>query len=219
MKNPPSTLAAGLSGVSPALQDLAARGVLKSYAAGRRLIDEGDDGDTLFIIMSGRLRAFSEDAANGTEITYGTYGPGQYVGEMNLDGGQRAANVETLERSTCAVVTRRTVEAFMAERPEFALELLVKLIRRARAATAIARQMALNDVYGRLRLLLEGLAVTGDDGRRVVVERLTHKEMAQRLGCTRSMVTRRLKDLERGGYVACGPDRRLVLLRHLPSGW
>ena len=52
-------------------------------------------------ILSGRLRVFSAGDRD-REITYGVYGPAEYLGEMSLDGGPRSASVETLESSTCA---------------------------------------------------------------------------------------------------------------------
>ena len=106
----------------------------------------------------------------------------------------------------------------IAEHPEFAFDLLAKVIRLARLATLNAKQLALNDVYGRLVLLLNSLAVPRDDGVRVVAERLTHKEMANRLGCSREMVSRQLKDLEEGGYIAA-PGPHYELLRQLPARW
>ena len=196
---------------------LAERGEIRRYRKGTLLIQEGDQGETIFIILSGRLRAFSV-GENDREITYGVYGAGEYLGEMSLDGGPRSASVITLEACQCAVVSRRTLERFIAERPEFAFELLAKVIRRARVATLNARQLALNDVYGRLKLLLGALAVLQTDGTLRVAERLTHQEMANRLGCSREMVSRLMKDLERGGYVSV-QDARLVLSKPLPQRW
>lgn len=205
------------AGLSDALAALAQRGEVRRYRKGTLLIQEGDQGDTLFIILSGRLRVFSGDEQD-REITHGLYGPGEYLGEMSLDGGPRSANVITHEASVCAVVGRRTLEAFIAERPAFAFELLTKVIRRARVATLSARQLALNDVYGRLRLLLGSLAVAAADGTATVPERLTHQDLASRLGCSREMVSRLLKDLERGGYLAV-QGGRLALLKALPQRW
>ncbi len=203
--------------MSPLLQALVARGEMRRYRKGTLIIQEGDVGDTLFVILSGRLRSFST-GANDREITFGVYGPGEYLGEMSLDGGPRACHCITLETSSCAVITRRTLEAFVAERPEFAFELISKVIRRARAATFSARQLALNDVYGRLKLLLESLARTQPDGTWLVEEHLTHREMANRLGCSREMVSRLMKDLERGQHVE--PVKAgLRLRRALPSRW
>ena len=207
-----------LPGASDALRALAARGVRHGYRKGRLLIEEGDVGDALYVILEGRLRVFSANPGNGREITYGSYGPGEYVGEMSLDGGPRSASVEALEPTECALVTRPTLLAFIAERPEFALELLAKVIARARAATLSARQMALNDVYGRLRALLLAAARRQPDGTTVLVDLPTHKVLSQHLGCSREMVSRLMKDLERGGYVARGPEG-LELSRDLPLRW
>jgi len=203
--------------MSEALLALVALGETRRYRKGTLLIQEGDFGDTIFIILSGRMRVFSS-GDNDREITYGVYGSGEYIGEMSLDGGPRSASVITVEACTCAVVSRRTLERFIAERPEFAFELLGKVIRRVRVATLNARQLALNDVYGRLKLLLVSLAVLQADGTQRVAERLTHQEMANRLGCSREMVIRLMKDLERGGYVAV-QDSRIVLLKALPQRW
>jgi CRP/FNR family cyclic AMP-dependent transcriptional regulator len=200
------------------LRPLAQRGEARRYRQGTLLIQEGDSGDTLYIVLSGRLRAFSA-ADNGREITYGVYGPGEYLGEMSLDGGPRSASVETVEASVCVVITRPTLTQHLAEHPEFAYELLAKVIRRARAATLSARQLALNDVYGRLKAVLDALAGPPDaDGTRLIGERLTHQALANRLGCSREMVSRLVKDLERGDYLD-GNASCLRLLRALPSRW
>jgi len=196
---------------------LALRGEIRRYRKNTLLIEEGDHGDTLYLILAGRLRSYAS-GDKGREITYGVYGPGEYLGEMSLDGGPRSANVITLEASTCAVITRTTLQRHIAEDPEFAFDLIGKIIRRARAATLSAKQLALNDVYGRLVLLLDGLAVALPDGSRRIEERLTHQELANRLGCSREMVSRLMKDLEQGGYLQTQP-RQWNLLRALPARW
>jgi CRP/FNR family cyclic AMP-dependent transcriptional regulator len=203
--------------MSPALRGLAARGEVRRYRKGTILIEEGDRGEILYLILSGRLRAYSA-AANGREVTYGIYGPGEYLGEMSLDGGVRSASVETLEASVCAVIGRETLRAYIVECPDFAFELLAKVIRRARAATLSTKHLALNDVYGRLKMLLESLARPQPGGTSRIEERLTHQDLARRLGCSREMISRVMKDLENGGYV--GTDGgHLVLNGVLPARW
>ena len=169
-------------------------------------------------MLSGRLRAFLSDA-RGREITLSLHGPGEYVGEMSLDGGPRSASVEAVEPTVCAVVTRETLLQHIAEHPDFALALIVRLIKRARLATESARSMALLDVYARLkRLLEERSSAPAADGSRPIAERLTHQAIASEIGCSREMVSRLLKDLEQGGYVAVA-QRQLTLLRELPARW
>jgi CRP/FNR family cyclic AMP-dependent transcriptional regulator len=206
--------------MTDSLRTLAACGDLRRYRKSTVLIEEGERGDSLYIILSGRLRAYSA-GPNGRELTHGVYGPGEYLGEMSLDGGPRSASVDTLEASTCSVVTRQTLHEHIARHPDFAFELLSKIIRRTRAATLSAKQLALNDVYGRLRLLLDALSVKQADGSRRTSERLTHQEIASRLGCSREMVSRLMKDLDRGGYIRVeGANAAgITVLRPLPPRW
>ena len=200
------------------VEALADQGSPRHYRRGALIIQEGEHGDSLYIVRRGRLRAFVSDSA-GKELTLGVYGPGEYVGEMSLDGGPRSASVEAAEDTLCAMVTRSTLLAYIGRQPDFALELMARLIRRARLATDNARSIALVDVYGRLARLLETTAGPADAmGRRSLVERLTHQQIANHVACSREMVSRLLKDLETGGYVAV-MDRRLVLLKALPARW
>ena len=80
--------------------------------------------------------------------------------------------------------------------------------------------MALLDVYGRLIALLEerrGDAVDSA-GNGTTLESITHQDIANRVGASREMVSRLLKDLEKGGYIELG-IRRITLLKKLPSRW
>ena len=201
--------------MSDSLRALARRGVPSRLRKGTQIITEGDRGDSLTIVLGGRLRAFSV-GDDGTEITYATYGPGEYVGEMGLDGGLRSANVETLEPTLCVLVTRATLQQHLAEDPAFAFELLSRVVRSARTATRGMRQIALNNVYDRLKAWLETQA---DGPLPCVLEPApSHKEIGQMLGCTSAMVTIVLGDMRRGGFVEVG-RRRIVLLRPLPLKW
>jgi CRP/FNR family transcriptional regulator, cyclic AMP receptor protein len=207
-----------LDQLSPNVRLLVERGDLRRYPRGALIIQEGDQGDTLYIVLQGQLRAFGADD-QGREITYGIYGPGEYLGEMSLDGGPRSASVVTLEPSVCVVITRDVLTEFIRDVPQFTYELLAKVIHRARSVTASAKRLALNDVYGRLRLLL--LSREQASGRHEVspVEiRLTHQDIASHIGCSREMVSRLMKDLERGGYIA-QQRGRITILNTLPSRW
>jgi CRP/FNR family cyclic AMP-dependent transcriptional regulator len=201
--------------MSDSLRALARRGTLRPLRRGAQIISEGDVGDTLYIVLSGQLRAYSV-GADEREVTYGTYGAGEYVGELGLDGGPRSANVEALEPSLCAVVTRPTLEQHLKEDPAFAFELLAKVTSRARAATLGLKQIALNNVYGRLKEKLDALALPYPDGTRGIDPAPTHLELAHWLGCTREMVSKVMKELEKGGYAEVG-RRRIVLIKPLPA--
>ncbi len=214
-----------LAPLSALLRPLAERGVVRRWKKGALLVEEGDAGDTLLIVIKGRVRAFSESPPDargrdtGREITYGVYTAGDYVGEMSLDGLPRSASVDAVEPTVCSIVTRQSIRLHIAQYPDFAFELLARVIERARFATAIARRMALYNVYSRLCMLLdESAGRQEDDGSRLIDVRQTHKEVASLLGCSREMVSRLLKDLEVGGYVR-KEGSSLRLLKPLPTGW
>lgn len=217
-KAPALDIGALIEALPASLARLALRGVAHPYKKGSTLIEEGTRGDTLYIVLAGRLRVYSTNLQQDKEITYGTYGPGEYVGELSLDGGQRAASVMALESTVCVVVTRNSIEEHLTEHPEFAFELLSKVIALARRATLSTRQMALNDVYGRIKLLLESLAQPAGAGGWSATERITYGEIAARVGCHPSMVSKVMKDLEAGRHIdTAGSTLRLRL--PLPARW
>lgn len=197
--------------------DFAAQGKRRRYRKGTLLIQEGDPGDSVFAVISGRVKVFSTDE-DGREFTFIVLGPGDYFGEMSLDGGTRSASVITLEPCECAVLDRAQVRAYMATHPDFAFELLTTVIRRAREATRVARGLALGGVYSRLAVFLENNARPQADGARMIEEVLTQSEIASRIGSGREMVSRIMKDLEAGGYVGFSA-RRIVLKQALPARW
>ncbi len=200
------------------LRALAALGRLRRYRKGTLIIQEGMVGDEIFFLLQGSVRAFSTDPS-GREVSFKTDRAGDYFGEMALDGGPRSASVVAEEATVCAVVTRPQVWDQVAREPALARILIERLIGRIRWTTERARELALYDVYGRLRRLLEGLAgPAGEDGARAIAERITHQAIANRLGASREMVSRLMKDLERGGYVR-NTRASVTLLKPLPARW
>ncbi|CAD5374295.1 cAMP-binding proteins - catabolite gene activator and regulatory subunit of cAMP-dependent protein kinases [Rubrivivax sp. A210] len=199
------------------LRAIAQRGGVRSYPAQAVLVTEEDRSDALFIVLSGRVKAYGS-GDDGREVVYGTMGAGEYFGEMTLDGGPRSASVMTLEATTCAVVPGAEVREFLARHPDFALHLIQKLIRLARASTEHVKSLALEDVYGRIARLLRTLARPGEDGVAVLPDRLTQQDIAERVGSSREMVSRVFKTLAEGGYIE-QRGGRIALLRALPPRW
>lgn len=203
--------------LEPSIGGLAARGIVRSYRKNTIVLNEGEPGDSLFVLLQGQVKVYATDE-NGREITYGTIQAGDYFGEMSLDGGPRSASVMTLEPSLCSLVARGVVQQHLTEEPGFAMQLVTQVIRRARAATETARQMALLDVYGRVVHTLEGEYGPASAHAPVQITQITHQQIASRVGASREMVSRLLKDLEKGGYVELG-IKRITLKKKLPARW
>lgn len=213
----PATQDRLLSFLDPPVRAFAARGVLRSYAKNTVIVHEGELGDSTFVLLQGRVKVFSTDV-DGREITYGLVDAGDYFADMWLDGGPRSASVLTLEPCVCSVVGRGATIEHLDQSPEFTRHLLARMIGRVRSATETARRLALQNVYERVASLLEGGQGPAALGRPVVLSALTHRAIASHVGSSREMVSRILKELERGGYVELGL-RRVVLKRKLPARW
>jgi CRP/FNR family transcriptional regulator, cyclic AMP receptor protein len=198
------------------LEAVAAHGVEHTYPKSMVLVSEGDSTDSLYVILSGRVRIFASDE-DGHEVVFGTQGPGEYFGEMALDGGTRSASVITLEKSRLLVVPARQLRELIAANPQFALNLMKKLISRVRTLTSNVKSLSLMDVYGRVAHLLLELAEQKDDAL-VIEERLTQQDVASRVGASREMVGRILKDLSDGGYLSLQRNR-IVINRRPPEHW
>ncbi len=197
---------------------LANEGTQRSYRKGAIIVSEGDAGDTLFVLLEGSVRTYGT-GADGREVTYGTIPAQNYFGEMSLDGGVRSASVEALEPCLCAVVTAHRAREHMAHSPELAFEIITKIIARVRSATTTVRNLALLDAYGRLAATLDELAEPFDaNGTRLIPLRTTHADLAQRIGTSREMVSKLLRDLEKGGYISVD-KRSMALVKKLPAKW
>lgn len=198
------------------LRALSSQGPVKSFRKQTIIVNEGDETDSLYVILSGRVKVFLADDS-GKEIVLGTQGSGEYFGEMVLDGGARSASVMTLEPSRFIVIPRPRMREFLRGQPEFSVRLIEKLIRRTRVLTESVKNLALMDVYGRVARLLLELAEE-DRGRLVIKEKLTQLDVANRVGASREMVSRILKDLAVGGYISVA-QKRITIHKAPPRHW
>jgi CRP/FNR family cyclic AMP-dependent transcriptional regulator len=201
----------------PMVRALASRGQMRGFARHSVIINEGDRGDSVFVILSGRVKVYVSDD-EGREMILDIHGPGDYFGEMALDGQPRSASVAALEATQCSVLTREALRETIADNPDVAMTLIVTLIERARIATDNVRNLALMDVYGRVARLLLSLAKEQPDGKLVVPERMTQQDIADRVGASRDMISRIFKDLTIGGYVSV-VDRQITINRKPPARW
>ena len=198
------------------LNALSQHAVTRAYAKNTIIIHEGDQTDALYIILSGKIKVFLADE-EGKEIVLDTQGPGEYFGEMVLDEGPRSASVMTLEPSRFQLVPKDDVIALLRSHPDFAMHLVRKLIYRGRVLTEHVKSLALQNVYGRFVKLLHELAAQ-EDGRLVIADKPSQQEMANRIGASREMINRIVKDLATGGYITV-EGTRIVIHKTLPADW
>jgi len=198
------------------LDKLAHHAVQRKFKRNTIIMTRGDAGDSLYLLLEGRVRVFLDDD-KGNEVTIAEYGPGQCFGELALFSGRpRAANVMTTEDSLCAVVSRQAFGEFIGQHPEVSFRMIGSLVERIQAMTEEINVLALFDVYGRVRHTLLRLCENIDG--KLVTDKTTHQDIANRIGSSREMVSRILRDLKAGGYISVS-GKRITIERDLPAGW
>lgn len=197
------------------LRALAPGGAARAYPEDAIVVHEGDETASLYVVLSGRVKAFVSDE-EGKEIVVDTVGPGDYFGEIVLDGGPRSASIMTLEPCRFFIIPRGDVESMIERDPAFARDIIRKLTGMVRNLTKKVRDLAMKDVYGRFARFLDEHAVEQAGGKRVLEEQLTQHDIAARIGGSREMVARILKDLTGGGYISISA-KRITLHKKLPD--
>jgi CRP/FNR family transcriptional regulator len=198
--------------------------VPRSFAPGQVIFREGDASDTAYVVASGHARALREHrnvgggAGTGRSIALARFGPGDFFGELAMfDDERRSATVEALDELRALAVLGPDMRRLLREHPDIAVQLVIGLARRLRAANErLARQSfqtVQSRVAGVLAAMVEQAKSEGAEERDVLVT-ATQAEIAQLAGSSRESASRFLAVLERAGVVTQGRGRVVV---HDPS--
>ena len=187
----------------------------RSYAKTAVVLTEGEMGDSLYMIQSGKVKVVIGDE-EGREIILKILGPGDFFGEMSMiDKEPRSASVTTLEPATFLVLTHAAFEKCVEQAPRIAKVVMQILAHRVREADRKIGTLALMDVYGRVASTLLELAVY-TNGKLVVGEKLSQQDLANMVGASREMVNRILKDLTERGFISIESKSITIINRELP---
>lgn len=199
------------------LELLSEHAVTRVFPKNSIIINEGDDSDALYIVVSGRVKAFLSDE-EGKEIVLTTHEVDDYFGEIALfDDAPRSASVVTLEKSKISIISKTDFEDCLCRNPRIMLRVIRGLIARLRISTENVRSLALLDVYGRVARVLLQLSEE-ENGQLTIKDKLTHQDIADRVGSSREMISRILKDLKTGGYIEV-EERHIIIKEKLPHAW
>lgn len=180
---------------------------------GEFIFAEGENGDTLFIILTGKVK-ICRTATDGRENMLAVMGPADIFGELSLfDPGPRTASAVALTDATLACLRHDALRPWMSTHPEVAERLLRVLARRLRRTNDAMADLVFTDVPGRvakaLLALAERFGTTEPDGLRVRHD-LTQEELAQLVGASRETVNKALADFAGRGWLRL--DSRAVLI-------
>ncbi len=193
------------------IADLEALGQERSVPRNSVVINEGDDTDSLYIVLKGKAHALRSDES-GRQFIVNRFGPYDYFGEMSFfDRNTRCATVITREKCTLMILPRKSFFDFAARHPEIYRNMIQALLEKLRKATQQIEELAFLDVYGRLaRFLIENQNADG-----VIEEKLTQQELADMVGSSRETVNRIFNELVSGGFIT-KEKGRMVIKKKLP---
>jgi len=199
------------------LQAVSNLAATRTYPKNTIIISEGDDSDSLYAVLSGKVKVYLSDD-DGREIIINILGEGEYFGELALlDDAPRSASVMTLEETKLAVISKSAFENCLSKNPQLALHVIRELSSRMRNLTQNVKSLALMDVYGRVaRTLLDMAEPAGE--KLEIRQKLTQRDIASMVGASREMVSRILKDLSTGGYITI-QNKTITINEKLPPGW
>ncbi|PVU82557.1 Crp/Fnr family transcriptional regulator [Cellulomonas sp. WB94] len=185
-----------------------------SFARGDVLFHEGDPGDRLFVIRSGKIK-LGRRSSDGRENLLSIQGPGEMFGELSLfDPGPRTATATVVADAELVELAHVELVAWLEQHPTVAKHLLKALAHRLRRTNEALADLVFSDVPGRVAKALLDLATRfgepTDEGVRVAHD-LTQEELAQLVGASRETVNKALADFAARGWVR-REGRAVVLL-------
>jgi CRP/FNR family cyclic AMP-dependent transcriptional regulator len=187
----------------------------KTYPKNAVVLTEGEVGDSLYMIQSGKVKVFIGDE-DGREIILKILSAGDFFGEMSMiDKQARSASVTTIEASTFLVLTHAAFEKCIEQAPQIGNMVMRMLAQRVREADRKIGTLALMDVYGRVASTLLELSVY-NNGKLMVGEKLSQQDLANMVGASREMVNRILKDLSDRGFISIESKSITIINRELP---
>jgi CRP/FNR family cyclic AMP-dependent transcriptional regulator len=188
---------------------------VRRYPKDAILVSEGDLLGFFSIILEGRVKFFWRDDG-GRQVDVAVVGPGEDFAAQALSREPMLTSIIAIEPVRLAAIPLDDFEQLLLRHPPLALAYVKRVVTLFRRTTAARRSFAMETVYGRVIELLLGSASATDGG--LVTERFTHVEIGQRVGATREMVGRVLRELARGGYIEA--DRgRFIVRRRPPRHW
>ena len=181
---------------------------------GERLFDEGDGGDSLYVVLDGKIK-LTRAAGDGRENLLSVIGPGEMFGELSLfDPRPRTSSASAVTEATLAALPHDELLPLLRKRPEISLHMLRALVQRLRRANDVTADLVFTDVPGRVAKALLDLAdrfgQQTEEGLQVHHD-LTQEELAQLVGASRETVNKALADFAARGWLHISARSVLIL--------
>ena len=175
-----------------------------TFPRGTTIFDEGEPGDRLYIIISGKVK-LARHAPDGRENLLTIMGPSDMFGELSIfDPGPRTSAAVCVTEMTAATMDSQMLHDWISAHPEISEQLLRVLARRLRRTNNTLADLIFTDVPGRVAKALLQLANrfgVQEGGALRVHHDLTQEEIAQLVGASRETVNKALAEFAHRGWI------------------
>ncbi|QLG88379.1 Crp/Fnr family transcriptional regulator [Chitinibacter bivalviorum] len=200
------------------LAQVEAIAIRRNIAKGVLLFNEGEPIEHLYVLIEGSLKLFHGNDS-GREFVYGLAEPGAAFGDLALFDPDkkevRQVSAEADEDCVVLAISNANFAQLLVAYPQMKDAMLRRAVEVIKHLTTVVSDLALKDVYGRVRNVFESLAVKTDEGW-LIDDQLTQQDLADRVGASREMIAKVMKELVSGGYVQTG-RRKILILKKLPE--
>lgn len=178
---------------------------VRRAAAEERIFAKGDPGDSLYVILRGRV-AVQTESDEAKVMLLNILDTGSLFGEIAmLDGGERTATVVAQEATELLRIDRRDFMPFLLQRPDLCVRLMTVLCERVRWTSAIIEDTVFLNVPRRLAkrilMLSQAYGRATDAGTRITTF-VSQEDLANMLGVSRESVNKTLKQFQTSGAIS-----------------
>lgn len=188
--------------------------ILKNYKTNEPIVNENEEGQTFFIIVSGSVNVVISTGREKKSVL-ATLQKGEFFGEMGLlDGEPRSASVLAAENCNLLILYRKFFLDIIRRYPDISISMLAEMSRRLRRSNKHINTLSLMSTYGRIAETL--IQIAKEKGRKIgntiiIDNKPTHYLIAEMAGTTRETVCRVLSQLQRKNYIQVDRKRLIIL--------
>lgn len=189
----------------------------REYSENELVIDFEDDSKDVRFLLTGRARVILR-IATGKEIILGDMGPNDFVGEIAaIDNQGRAANVTVMNTSRMCVMPQSVFLDILAESPEVSLYIMRVLTSRIRKLNMRLTEHCFLQAKHRIcvEIMRKSRPRLGHEDQRVISPPPLQREIAERVGTRREVVSRQISALRKKGFVEKTP--RALVIKDIPA--
>ncbi|MBF7082440.1 Crp/Fnr family transcriptional regulator [Desulfallas sp. Bu1-1] len=194
----------------------------RNYQKGRIIFMEGEPGEAVFFVKSGRIKV-TKQTGDGREHILHFINPGEVFAEVVMfDNGTYPATAEVIEDCTVGLIRNADMEKIISNNPGIALGLLKIMARRLRISQQQLIELALLDTTRRAASML--LFLASEQGRQteqgILIDiSLTNQDLANLIGTSRETANRILNDFKRQKAIEVKRGQVTILDKYKLKSW